>query len=81
MLLNKRLKPIDKQIIIDYYNSKFEEYSKHTSDELKSIWEESQKDKSKRIGGTNRRAFLDVLSKKLQEESIKNMIVENKENV
>jgi len=35
---------------------------------LKAIWEESQKDKKKRIGGIYKKAFLDVLAKKMNEK-------------
>jgi len=50
------------------YHDKFKEYSKHTPEELKAIWEESQKDKKKRIGGIYKKAFLDVLAKKMNEK-------------
>lgn len=59
--------------IKDAYHKKVEEYSKHTPEELKTIWEESQKDKKKRIGGIYKKAFLDVLSKKLKEEQLANL--------
>jgi len=68
-----KLKPIDYQNIREAYEKKTEEYSKHTPEELKAIWEESQKDKKKRIGGIYKKAFLDVLSKKLKEQQLANL--------
>lgn len=48
------------------YRSKVEEYSKMTLDELKEVY-----NGPKRIGGTYRRALLDVVNQKLFEEKQK----------
>ena len=75
-----KINPLDRQKINEMYNNKVEEYSKLNTEELKLFWEESKKSKKTRIGGTNRMAFLDVLSKKLQEEAIEKASKEIKEN-
>jgi len=63
------------------YDEKYAEYDKMSLDELKAFFEESKKSKLTRIGGTYKKAFLDVVSKKLQNKAIKETItVKNEEN-
>lgn len=62
------------------YREKYDYYSKFTLEELKNIFEESKKSKKTRLGGTYKQAFLDVVTKKLQEDSIKSKIEEIKED-
>jgi hypothetical protein len=71
---------LDKKKILEAYQTKVEEYKKYTSDELKKIYEESKTDKKKRIGGIYRVAFMDVLTSKLQEESLKDAVESAKES-
>jgi hypothetical protein len=62
------------------YKEKYEYYSKFTLEELKAVFEESKKSKKTRLGGTYKQAFLDVVTKKQLEESIKGKIEELKED-
>lgn len=67
-------KEVIKEKINNAYFKKYEEFNKLTLDELKLLYEDSTKDKKKRIGGIHRTAFLDVVSKKLQNQSIRDAI-------
>lgn len=68
----------EQQKINDYYKSKYEFYQKMSLEDLKKLYEDNQKSKKTRLGGTHRRAFMDVVSKKLQEESVKTAIEDSK---
>lgn len=69
-----KVKETVKEKVNKAYFKKYEEFNKLTLEELKTLYEESSKDKKKRIGGIHRTAFLDVVSSKLQNQSIKDAI-------
>ncbi len=75
-----KMKSIVAKKINEAYQKKYEEFNKLLLDDLKVLYEESTKDKSKRIGGIHKRAFLDVVSAKMQNESIKSTIEEVKDD-
>lgn len=67
--------------INEAYFKKYEEFSKMTLEELKELYEVSSKDKKKRIGGIHRTAFLDVVSSKLQNQSIREAIKDESKEI
>ena len=69
---------VDKQKIQEAYLLKYKEYSEKfkdsTLDDIKKYYEECNKNKKTRIGGVYKKALLEVISEKLQNEAIKSSI-------
>lgn len=60
------------------FNEKVEEFDKMTIGELRAYWTERVGTKN-RLGGTYKLAFLEVISKKLQNDAIENAVLHSRE--